>query len=60
MTECGDTRIQSESIFQDLLDMIGLDVVEVFIDSSFGDNDDCLAFPDFSMLLNGRTHLVFP
>lgn len=50
VTERGDPRIETELIRENVLDVVGLDRVEMLVDGSFGDDDDALSLAETSVL----------
>lgn len=60
MSECGHTGIETETLDEDFFHIVWLDGFQVPVEGAFGDDDDRLAFTDFSMSLQEVTHLRLP
>jgi hypothetical protein len=50
VAEGGDPCVETESVDENLLDILWLDGFEVAVERAFGDDDDGLALPDGSVL----------
>lgn len=60
MSQCRDPGIQTQSIHEDILDVIRLDRLQVPIQSSLGHNDDRLSFTDGPVRFEQVAHFRFP
>ena len=55
MPQRGDTRVQPEAFGQNIFNVIGTNRLEIGIVSAFGDDDDCFALPDLTVLGESQT-----
>lgn len=60
MTEGGHTGIEAETLDEDFFHIVWFDGFQVSVEGAFGDDDDGLAFTDFSMSLQEVAHLRLP
>lgn len=60
VAEGGDTSVEAKPVDKNLLDILGLDGLEVPVKSTFGDDDDALALADLAVLLENIAHGGFP
>ena len=50
VSERGDPRVQSETLSEDVFDVIGADRLQIGIVGAFGHDDDRFALSDFAVL----------
>lgn len=55
VSERGDPRVQPEAFGQNIFDVIGTNRLEISVVSAFGDDNDCFALPDLTVLKEGKT-----
>ena len=50
MSEGGDSSVESELVGENVLDVLGLDGLELSVESSLGDDDDGFTLSELSVL----------